>query len=291
MAREARVAATGNRRRADREEVLARRALLLRRATLAGLATLALGATAAAGFGLHRWLTRGELWRIGEVRFTGLQRASRDELLALSPVQPGDNLFAADLGALEKALARQPWVRAVEARRTLPPALEVEVKEREPAALVQLGELYLVDREGLVFKRALPGDGLDLPLVTGFGRDDYVQRKEEVDPALAGALALLESYAGEELAGKWPLSEVHVDPDHGVTLYVGDEATEVRLGTGDLPEKLQRLKKVLAALGAEGKQAEVLHLDNRSRPSWVTVRLRRGGGGEAPGLHAPSPRR
>ena len=76
---------------------------------------------------------------------------------------------------------------------------------------------------------------------------------------------------------------MHVDADHGVTLYVGDEATEVWLGTGELPEKLQRLKKVLAALGAEGKQAEVLHLDNRSRPSWVTVRLRGGDGGEVGG--------
>ena len=54
---------------------------------------------------------------------------------------------------------------------------------------------------------------------------------------------------------------------------MGDEGTQVRLGTGDLEEKLARLEQVLSALRAEGKRAEVLHLDNRVHPSWVTVRL------------------
>ena len=54
---------------------------------------------------------------------------------------------------------------------------------------------------------------------------------------------------------------------------MGDEGTQVRLGTGDLEDELSRLGQVLSALRAEGKKADVLHLDNRIHPSWVTVRL------------------
>jgi cell division protein FtsQ len=256
----------------------ARPALRALAATLAGMAL-------AAGAGILAWrlLAGSDLLRIREVRFEGTRRASAAELSALSTVRPGDHLLAADLPALERAVARHPWVKSAEARRRFPPAVEVRVEEREPGALVDLGGLYLVDRQAQVFKRAAPGDGLDLPVVTGFTRDDYLKRRADLEPLLAGALALLEGYAGEGLTAFGAVSEVHVDPDEGVTLYIGEEATQVRLGVGDLPQKLERLHRVLGTLRAGGRRAEVLHLDNRNRPTWVTVRLASATGGRAPG--------
>ncbi len=225
-----------------------------------------------AAWGWHL-LTAGEVLRIREIHYSGLARASQPELSALSPVRLGDNLIATDLGAMERALDRHPWVKSATARRRFPPAVEVRVEEREPRALVDLGGLYLVDRDAQVFKRAAAGDGLDLPLVTGFTRDDYVQRRADVAPLLSGALALLDGYAREGLTALASVSEIHMDADEGVTLFLGDEAMQVRLGIGDLPSKLSRLHRILGALRAQRAQAEVLHLDNRQHPSWVTVRL------------------
>jgi cell division protein FtsQ len=239
----------------------------------------------AACWGAWRFLSHGEALRITEVRFEGLSRATADELAALSPVRPGDNVLAADLGGMEKALAKHPWVRSADVTRRLPRALDVRVEERRAVALVELGGLYLVDRHAEPFKRALPGDGLDLPLVTGLDREDYVRRRAELEPVLAGALALIESYAATPLGGKAPVSEVHVDLENGITLYVGEQGTQVRLGSGDLPQKLARLEKALDALGAGGRKAEVVHLDNRTHPTWVTVRV--AGGGDEPGGVSP----
>ncbi|HYQ81805.1 MAG TPA: FtsQ-type POTRA domain-containing protein [Anaeromyxobacteraceae bacterium] len=254
--------------RAAAAPVAVRPALRAAALTLSGVAVLA-----AAGYLGWQLLASTDLLRIREVRFQGTIRASPAELLALSPVRPGDQLLTADLPALERAVARHPWVRSAEARRRLPAAVEVRVEERDPGALVDLGGLYLVDRQAQVFKRAAPGDGLDLPVVTGFTRDDYLQRRADLEPLLAGALALLDGYAREGLSAFGAVSEIHVDPDEGVTLYIGEEATQVRLGVGDLPQKLERLHRVLGTLRAGGRRAEVLHLDNRNRPSWVTVRL------------------
>jgi cell division protein FtsQ len=278
--------AVENRRRIDpvvlAEARRARRARALVAAWIA-LSVALLGGASVAGW---RYLTRGEALRVRELRFTGSTRSTADELAALSPVKPGDNLLGADLGALEKALLRHPWVRRVEARRALPPAIDVTVEERSAAALVELGGLYLVDREAQVFKRAAPGDGLDLPLVTGLSRESYLARKDDFEPLLAGAIALVEGYAAAGLAAARPIAEVHVDLQHGITLYVGEEGTQVRLGSGDLPQKLARLEKTLAALGADGRRAEVVHLDNRNHPTWVTVRMA-GGVGEPGGVSPP----
>ncbi len=239
----------------------------------AALAAGGLALAAAAGLGGWRLLAGSDLLRIREVRFVGMRRATAAELAALATVKAGDNLLAADIEALEQAVARHPWVKSAEARRRLPPAVEVQVEERTARALVDLGGLYLVDREAQVFKRAAPGDGLDLPVVTGFTRDDYLKRRRDLEPLLAGALALLDGYARAGLSAFGSVSEIHVDPDEGVTLYLGAEATQVLLGVGDLPQKLERLRRVLGMLQAEGRRVEVLHLDNRNRPSWVTIRL------------------
>jgi cell division protein FtsQ len=281
--------AVENRRRIDpvvlAEARRARRArMLIATAAVVSLALCGVGSAAA-----WRFLTRGEALQVRELRFAGSSRSTADELAALSPVKPGDNLLTADLEALEKALLRHPWVRRAEARRALPPAIDVEVEERTPAAVVELGGLYLVDRDAQVFKRAAPGDGLDLPVVTGLSRDAYVQRKGDIEPVLAGALALVEGYAAAGLAESRPIAEVHVDLEQGITLYVGEEGTQVRLGSGDLPQKLSRLKATLSALGAEARRAEVVHLDNRTRPTWVTVRMT-GGVGEPGGVSPPGSR-
>jgi len=249
------------------------------RAALAIL--LAVGAAAGAVQG-WRSLSRTHALRIRTIRFEGLVRSTADELLALSPVKPGDHLLSADVEAMENALGRHPWVRRIAIHRRWPPRLDVTVSERTAVALVDLAGLYLVDGEANVFKRAAAGDGLDLPLVTGIGRNDYLQRRAAVEPLLSGALALARAWREDGLDTVAELSEIHVDPGDGTTIYVGEEGTQVRLGSGDLTAKLLRLRNVLSALGAEGKKAEVLHLENRLHPSWVAVRLASASGAVRP---------
>ncbi len=270
-----------NRRRVDRVPGEGRRRLR-RTASLVLLPALALAASG--GLALLAWRhgVEGDLLRIREIRFSGLSRASAEELRELSPVRRGDHLLLSDVAAAEAALRRHPWVADVEVARRLPPALEVSVVERRAAALVDLGGLYLLDANGEVFKRAVPGDGLDLPVVTGIARDAWVERRAEVEPLLAAALTLLDRWAERGLDRRAPVSELHVDPDFGTTLFVGPRGLEVRLGIGDLAEKLVRFERVLSALEAEGQRAEVLHLDNRRRPDWVAVRLAGGGGAGGP---------
>jgi cell division protein FtsQ len=262
----------------DRDPAEQRRRLARIVSLVAPLAA-ALAVLAGLGWAGWRYAVEGDLLRIREVRFEGLSRATAQELLELSPVQRGDHLLVADPALVEVALRRHPWVAAVEVRRAVPPALEIKVTERRAAALVDLGGLYLVDAEGEVFKRALPGDGLDLPVVTGIGRDDWVERRAEVEPLLRAALALVDRWAERGLDRRAPVSEIHISAQYGTTLWAGADGLEVRLGNGSIPEKLARLERVLAAVEAEGRRAEVLHLENRRRPDWVAVRFAGEGGG------------
>jgi len=239
---------------------------------------LSLGFIGAAGWATWTYGIKGDLLRIRELRFTGLAQVRPGELLELSPIQTGDHLYLSDLTSLERALRRNPWVASVEvSRRLTPPALEIAVTERRAAALVELGGLYLADRSGQVFKRAAPGDGLDLPVVTGLTREDHTTRRLETERRVEAALELLDRWRDAGLDRRAAVSEIHLDPDLGVRVTAGDDGMEIRLGQGDLPAKLERLGRVLSALEADGRRAEVLHLDNRRNPDWVAVRLLGGG--------------
>lgn len=269
-----------NRRRVDRAAQAAAVSLRARGAArvAAGLGLLAL--LAVGGRAAWREATTGKTLRIRAIDFHGLSQATPEELLELSPVRPGDNLLAADLDAMEAALRQQQWVAEARVERRLsPPALRVTVRENVAAAKVDLGALWLFDRQGRVFRRAEPGDGLDLPLVTGFTRQDYDQRRADVQPLLRSALGVLDDWAAAGLDRALPVSEVHLDGQDGVTVYAGEAGVQVRLGAGGIPTKLQRLKVVLDSLREKGEEPEVIHLDNRAHPGWVPLRARRSKGG------------
>ncbi len=248
-----------------------RRAVALLLPTFVTLATIG-----GAGWATWAWGVQGDLLRIREVRYLGLSQISGSALAELSPVRPGDHLLFSDTEVMARALRRNPWVATVEIHRRFPPALEVVVTERQAAALVDLGGLYLVDTRGQVYKRAAAGDGLDLPVVTGLAREAFEARRDEgaEELRLRSALGLLGRWREVGLDQRAAVSEVHLDPVLGTTVYAGDEGMEIRLGQGDLPRKLDRLDLLLARLEADGVQGEVIHLDNRRHPDWVAVRVK-----------------
>jgi len=288
------VARGRNRRRVDRERPAPPPSALRQGLKLAGLWSAGIvGASAVLALGL-RELSSGDLLRIRSIRVKGLARASEAEVLSLSPVKVGDELFSSAVDAVASAVERHPWIARATVYRRLPPALEVRVVEREPRAIVELGSLYLVDRDGAIFKRAAPGDGLDLPLVTGFSRKEFEQHNPLFARRMGAVLAVLDAYGREGLGPLAPVSEIHVDGEEGVVLYVGDEGTQVLLGQGEsqeIPDRLRRLHQVLLALRAEGRKAEVIHLEDRSHPDRVAVRpAGRGGEKEGAGV-VPAPAR
>jgi cell division protein FtsQ len=264
----------------ERQRKLAR-AVLLALPTLGTLTVLGLSAWLG-----WRYAVAGDLLRVREVRFEGASRARPEELAELCPAKPGDHLLLVDADLVARAVARHPWVAGVEVERVLPPALVVRITERRAVALAELGGLYLVDERGAVFKRAAPGDGLDLPVITGISRQDFLEDASEASPRLLAALALLRRWSEQKLDRRQPLSQVQLDPDYGTTVWAGEDGVEIRLGQGDLTEKLSRLERVLAAVRAEGRRPRVLHLDNRRRPDWVAVRFDDSPeGGPGPGRH------
>jgi cell division protein FtsQ len=232
-----------------------------------GLALLAV--VAHLGF---RWLMTSPTFAVRTIRVEGNARAGESELLKLAGLAFGQNLLALDARAIERAVAAHPWISRVEVTRRLPATVEIRCEEHQPVAIVSMGDLYLLDDDGAPFKRVQPEDALDLPLLTGISRDDYVSRPQEAAERFARALEAMRAWEKTPVARDLPLSEVRSDPSQ-VALVVGD-GLEVLLAEGDVAPQLARLARVRAELSRRGLVAQVVRLDNRARPSQVTVQIK-----------------
>jgi cell division protein FtsQ len=238
------------------------------RVTGALLLAAALGVGSWAGY---RAIMTSPHFAVREVVVPESRHVSREELLAMVAVEPGRNIFTVDLSRISRDLAAHPWLDRVAVRRELPARIIVEVGEREPALLVELGGLYLADRDGHVFKRAEPEETAGLVVLTGIAREAYLRDRARTEAGVRGALQVLKTYG--QVPARPAIGEVHLEDDGGVVLYTTERGIALRLGQGDLPAKLQRFDVVWQALGPRQQLARAVYLDNRTRPDRVTLKL------------------
>ena len=266
-----------NRRKVDRgEQVRAAKQTAKRTARILGKLLLVSAIVGGTGWGARAlWIfaTTSPRFAIETIEVTGFERADEEELRGLLGIVRGENLFLADTENGRDRLLSHPWVREARVERRFPQGIAVTVLERSPRALVDLGHLYLVDDRDEVFKRALPGDPADLPVITGLAREEWTERPREARERLREAIELIGAVESRTALAELPPAEVHLDEAEGLTLYLGDGETAVKLGRDDIEAKLGRLERVLAELDRRGERAELLRLDNRTRPGWIAARL------------------
>lgn len=204
-------------------------------------------AAAAAGLGSSvLWapplLRRVEWFEAREVEVTGTRLLAPHEVLRVSGVRPGVNVWT-DPAAWEAALRRHPAVESVRVSRRLPHTLRIRVVERRPVALVQDGVLRPATADGRVLPVSPAQAPVDLPILrTPAGS---VRGGRVVAPALA---ALRETgrltEADPTLLAR--VSEIRAEGGGGLRLTLSAPELEILLPAGADEARLLRLR---AALG------------------------------------------
>lgn len=223
------------------------------------------------GWHLQKWARHSSQFALKTIAVKGASRATSSEIVKLSGLSMGLNMFEMDVVASEAAIEAHPWVKKAKVSRRFPSHVEVTVTEHQPVAWITLGDLYLLDAEGEPFKKVTSDDALDLPVLSGVNREDYLANAQEQADRMVRALGVVEAYqrlADSKLA---PLSEIRLT-DEGYVLVVG-KGEQIHLRAQDAVERLGQLGLVREELMRQGLSARVIHLENRVRPGWVTVQL------------------
>ena len=243
------------------------------RRSLPLLGATAIGLVLAGGIWLgHRFVTTSDRFAITaiDIQISGASRLSADEIRAALPIAVGDNIFAADLDALEERVRHaQPWLARVEAHRVLPHTVVVEVREHAAAGIAAFdSEWYLVDTAGQPFMRVelVP----DLPVVSGLSRADYERDPSGTSQMIAAALATVAAWQAQDT--RPAIRELRIDEHHGLTLVTRDTGATIQVGALGTPiaDRLRTFDAAWAELSEEERlHARAFHLD--TQPDHVTV--------------------
>lgn len=206
-------------------------------------------------------LKRSELFEIRAIEVRGVERVRPWELQVVGELAVGQNLLSVDEGETTGKLERHPWIKEVALRRCFPNRIILDVREREPAAILSYGELYYVDEDGEVFKKVKPGDRLNLPILTGLDKPGHLQKGAIGRQAIRESLALIQKVAEKTRFQPDQISEVHLDENAGYSIYTANAVAKIHLGWDAFDLKLERLMKLLEQERLDLGQVRQIDLD------------------------------
>lgn len=191
-------------------------------------------AAAVAGFGV--WL----LWfstvlTANHVTVTGTGYLSGEDIRSAAAISSTEQLVRLDVGAVRTRVAALAPVRSVSVRRVWPDRVRIDVEERQPVAVIDIGgSIRAIDRDGVVF-REFPAKPRALPLVQADPgvREEAITESARVVSAMPATLSRR-------------IDHVEVETVDQIVLVLRDGRTVVWGSAEQSEEKARVLEALLA---------------------------------------------
>lgn len=93
---------------------------------------------------------QGPTFRINTVTVEGLSHLTREDAVRLAAIPPGATQPSLPKREIERRIEAEPWVASARVRRRLPDAIVIQIEERRPGAVVDIGgtDLWVVSVDG-----------------------------------------------------------------------------------------------------------------------------------------------
>ncbi|MHB1349702.1 MAG: FtsQ-type POTRA domain-containing protein [Desulfobulbus sp.] len=212
-------------------------------------------------------LARSDVFALSTLTVQGNRMATEGQILEKSGLARGVSLLAVDCGEVESRILDHPWVEQATVKRQWPSTVLIRVRERKPLALVNLErqdrrQLYYMDGKGEIFAPTTPSRDLDFPVLTGEVRTARERnlRVDQDSPAWLAVDFLNLAAQGNQVLPSLGISEVHVDPERGLVVYLIDHPFPIIMGKEKLRTRFNLLVRVLAQLYQKDKVKDVAEI-------------------------------
>ncbi len=195
------------------------------------------------------WLKAENSFLVKEIIIEGNHRCQRAEIIKALNLDSRQLIFTFSLMRAQQRITALPFVQQAIISRRLPDRLQIVIKERRPVALFYLGDLYLVDSEGLVIAPAPKAEKLDFPLISGVSLPEWQKRTQVWQGLLKKATSLLKIWQRQRPELPEKIAQIVLDEACGLTLFTTGRDWELQLGFENYDERLERWQQVLKVLG------------------------------------------
>ena len=191
-------------------------------------------------------ITQCDYFAVKEIQVNGLERLSKIAVLKAADIDEANNSLQINLHLVRKKLLAHPWIDTVEVKRIIPDRLEITIVEHHPMAIVDIGDYFLINDRGRIFKKLDATDPRHLPTVTGLELDDITRYHEAKTNYFNPVMDILtlgkESNSGFSNSA---IDHITVDRELGLSLTLwADKGKLIKLGFNDYEKKIERMKTV-----------------------------------------------
>jgi len=204
---------------------------------------------------------KATFFKLERIEVSRMRQLSRDEIISLTGAKLGDSLLKLELPHVAEQLEKNPWIENLKVRRRFPGTLSIEITERVPVAVVNMGYLYYLDAKGDIFKPLTEGDRLDFPVLTGITEEDLLKDADGTKKMLTTALGIMDLLKKGSVFRLGDVSEIHLDKGYGFTLFTAQGGIPVKLGNSDFEGKLARFSRIYQELMAQITSLEYVDLN------------------------------
>jgi len=181
---------------------------------------------------LYLFLITSDHFEVQRTRIVCRREFVRQDTQALLDASKLGNLLLLDISRLRDRVEAHRWVKEARLRKIFPTSLEIEIQEREPAALLKIGGRFiLIDKGGAFLESLISREGTDLPLLI-----DSSEFQEHYQEKLALAWECLAALTPEEATG---LDAIDVSRPGSVSVFFPNNPTRLVLGGDHFAENLR----------------------------------------------------
>jgi len=216
--------------------------------------------------GVGRWgfqtLERSGTFSVRRVTVLGNRMSNEAQIRTLADIKQGDQLFRVPPEEIAERVRQHPWVDQVEVERVWPDTLTIRVHEYRPLAMINIeGKqqgLYYFGHQGVIFAPVEPLQDIDYPVITGFVPPDG---SEDVSGLGLGEDAIAEDVhgflhvaaRGNPILPLQSISEIHVDREKGIIVYLVEHPFPIYVGYGNVEKRYYQLVKLLERFYRKGE--------------------------------------
>ncbi|MBS3779765.1 MAG: FtsQ-type POTRA domain-containing protein [Desulfovermiculus sp.] len=213
----------------------------------------------------YRWTTTTQVFVVQEVQVQGIQRLSRQEVVAQAGLERFHNLLDLSLWKIRRDLQKHPWIASVSLFRRFPHGLRIEVEEEIPFFWRQQGErIYYADEHGEVIAPVEVDSFTSLPLLDC----DPNQLRDQRDLAIVRQGMEQQRFPFGLAAVAW----IRFEDNNRVEIALTDHDVRVVLGREHLQANMQSLTFIWHEVQGQDELEGIVRIMVLEGTGWVGYR-------------------
>lgn len=199
------------------------------------------------------------IFNISEIKVTGNNKLSSEQIISFSCLQIGENIFKINKSKIINNIKENPYVEDVQIKRDIPSILEIDIKERQATYMLEYVNSYAyINNQGYMLE--ISENKIDRPIITGIiTKTDNIKpgnRLENEDlEKLEDVLKIMESANSNEIQSL--ITKIDITDKLNYMLYIDTEGKSVKLGDiRDISTKMLHVKAILEK--EEGIEGEII---------------------------------